>query len=163
MANNNLENFSLYLWNNPEGYHVTVTTNYNTPKQKRSFFSFGKQTYKSWRAYNDSQPGQLKEFFANFKNEFQPKLKGNVGNYWISKLAVNTGNKGRRVAKGIMILVEEHGKYHFIVQLGDHHFDGEFESSLLTDKQRKGAKGVCEGAFIWKEDDDDCQEYEEAY
>ena len=62
---NTLDNFSLFLWKNPEGYHITVTTNYNTPNEKRSFFSLGGQTYKSWRAFNLKQPEPLKPFFED--------------------------------------------------------------------------------------------------
>jgi hypothetical protein len=157
-----LDNFSLYLWDNPEGLHVTVTTNFNTQNEKRSFFSFGKQTYKSWRAFNLHQPEPLKEFFVGFKQEWQPKLKGVQGNYWISKLGVNTGNKGRKTAPGAMILAEENGTFMFYMQLEQHYFEGVFDDSSLTAKQRKGAKGECLGAFIWK-DDDNIQEYAEAF
>ena len=159
---NSLDNFSLYLWKNPEGYHITVTTNYNTSNEKRSFFSFGKQTYKTWRAYNLHQPVPLEEFFKQFKQQFQSKLKGVNGNYWISKLAVNTGNKGRRTAPGAMILAEENNTHHFCLQLAEHYFEGEFDDSLLSAKQRKGAKGVCIGAYIWKADDN-IQDYAEAF
>lgn len=159
---NTLDNFSLYLWKNPEGYHVTVTTNYNKPNEQRSFFSFGGQTYKSWRAYNQHQPIPLEDFFRKFKQEFQPKLKGVNGNYWISKLAVNTGNKGRRTAPGAMILAEQNGTMLFYLQLAEHYFEGIFDDSSLSAKQKKGAKGVCLGLYIWK-DDDNIQEYAEAF
>lgn len=160
---NTLDNFSLYLWQNPEGYHVTVTTNFNTAKEQRSFFSFGKQTYKSWRAYNQHQPQPLLDFFLEFKNQWQPKLKNVNGNYWISKLAVNTGNKGRRVAPGSMILAEDNnGDFLFYLQLKEHQFEGVFDASCLTNKQRQGAKGVCLGAYTWK-DDDNILEYAEAF
>jgi hypothetical protein len=162
MSTNTLNNFSLYLWKNPEGLHVTVTTNYNLPTEKRSFFSFGKQTYKSWRAYNLHQPQPLLDFFADFKNEFQPKLKTVQGNYWISKLGVNTGTKGRRTAPGAMILAEDNGTYMFYMQLKEHYFEGVFDDSSLTSKQRKGAKGECLGAYTWK-NDDDVQDYAEAF
>lgn len=159
---NTLDNFSLYLWKNPEGYHITVTTNYNTANEKRSFFSFGKQTYKTWRAYNLHQPEPLQDFFKKFKQEFQPKVKIIPGNYWISKLAVNTGTKGRRTAPGAILLAEENNTHHFFLQLAEHYFEGEFDESLLSAKQKKGAKGECIGAYIWK-DDNNIQEYAEAF
>jgi hypothetical protein len=158
---NKLENFSLYLWQNPEGFHVTVTTNYNTPTEKRSFFSFGKQTYKSWRAFNLHQPEPLKQFFEKFKFKHQTEIK-KFDQYWISKLGVNTGTKGRRTAPGAMILIEASNVYGFVVQFAEHEFKGEFDDSLLSTKQKKGAKGVCLGQFIWK-DDDIIQEYAEAF
>lgn len=162
MSQNTLDNFSLYLWNNPEGYHVTVTTNYNLPTEKRSFFSFGKQTYKSWRAYNLHQPEPLKEFFNTFKNKHKGSVTSYANEYWISKLAVNTGTRGRRTAPGAMILLEDNGLYGFVVQFADHEFRGEFDDSNLSASQRKGAKGVCLGQFIWK-DDDVITDYAEAF
>lgn len=161
--NNTLENFSLYLWNNPEGLHVTVTTNYNTAKEKRSFFSFGSQTYKSWRAYNLHQPVPLQDFFAEFKNEYKPKLKNNTGNYWISKLALNTGNKGRTTLAGAMILAQDEGQFSYVMQLRDKYFEGVFDDSILSNRQRQGAKGQCVGAFVWKDDDQSLLEYGEPF
>lgn len=160
---NKLENFSLYLWKNPEGYHVTVTTNYNTATEKRSFFSFGNQTYKSWRAYNLYQPVPLKEFFESFKHQHKSLVSTYAPQYWISKLAVNTGNRGRKTAPGAMILLEDSGDYGFLLQLADHEFRGAFDPSNLSKRQLQGAKGVCLGSFIWKEDSDDIQEYAEAF
>lgn len=161
MAQNKLENFSLFLWKNPEGYHVTVTTNYNLNTEKRSFFSFGKQTYKSWRAYNLHQPQPLLEFFNNFKHLHKEPLKL-LDEYWISKLAANTGSKGRRTAPGAMILIKDADSFGFSLDLAEHKFKGEFDAGLLSDKQKKGAKGVCLGAYIWKEDDT-IEEYVEAF
>lgn len=158
---NKLENFSLYLWKNPEGYHVTVTTNYNQPTEKRSFFSFGKQTYKSWRAYNLHQPEPLKNYFEGFKEQYKGQLR-TQSQYWISKLAVNTGTSGRRTAPGAMILTETQGQYSFVVDFAGNTFDGDFDDSMLSARQRKGAKGVCLGQFVWK-DDDIIQEYAEAF
>jgi hypothetical protein len=158
---NTLDNFSLYLWDNPEGYHITVTTNYNTSTEKRSFFSFGKQTYKSWRAFNLHQPEPLKEFFSNFKE--QNKSIKEVGrDYWISKLAVNTGTKGRRTAPGAMILIDDNGTFTFKLNLAQHAFSGEFMNDSLSEAQRKGAKGVCLGCYIWKEDTE-INDYAEAF
>ncbi len=151
MSTNILNNFSLYLWNNPEGFQVTVTTNYNLPTQKRKFFSFGKQTYKSWKAYNLYQPESLKEFFGTFKNKHKSLIDSYANQYWISKLAENTNTDGRRTAKGAMILLEDNGEYGFVLQLDTHEFRGIFDNSSLTAKQRKGAKGVCLGQFIWKD------------
>lgn len=163
MTTNTLDNFSLYLWRNPEGLHVTVTTNYNLPTEKRSFFSFGNQTYKSWRAFNQYQPVPLKDFFAQFKNQWQDKFKKHSGNFWISKLAINTKTHGRRTAQGAMILFEMDDQYCFIMQLKDQYFEGVFDDSNLSKKQLSGAKGVCLGSFIWKADSDDIQEYAEAF
>lgn len=159
---NTLENFSLYLWKNPEGYHVTVTTNYNLQSEKRSFFSFGKQTYRSWRAFNLHQPEPLKGYFAHIKETYQQQLKTINNPYWISKLGVNTGSHGRRTAPGVMILQEDQGIYNFVVHLVDYTFEDTFDSSLLTANQRKGAKGQCLGAYIWK-NDDTISEYAEAF
>lgn len=157
-----LENFSLYLWKNPEGFHVTVTTNFKLPSEKRSFFSFGGQTYKSWRAYNLHQPEPIKKYFEGFKEQYKKQLTPSH-QYWISKLAVNTGTKGRKTAPGAMILMEDKGQYSFIVDFAGHTFDGDFDESILTDKQRKGqTKGVCLGQYVWK-DDDVIQEYVEAF
>ena len=162
MTTNTLDNFSIYLWQNPEGYHVTVTTNYNLPTEKRSFFSFGNQTYKSWRAYNLYQPTPLVEFFNNFKNKHKNKVADYSTQYWISKLAVNTGTKGRRTAQGVMILLEDNQEYGFILQLADHEFKGIFDATNLSNKQRKGAKGICLGQYIWK-NDDAIEDYAEAF
>lgn len=158
-----LDNFSLYLWQNPEGLHCTVTTNYNTPNEKRSFFSFGGQTYKSWRAYNLNQPEPLKGYFAQFKEQYQAQLKTHGGRYWISKLAVNTGNRGRRTAPGAMILQETAGVYNFVIDLAGHTFEGEFDDSGLSAKQRKSRKGECLGEFKWQQDDDTITDYAEAF
>lgn len=158
---NTLDNFSLFLWSNPEGYHITVTTNYNTPTEKRSFFSFGKQTYKSWRAFNLHQPEPLREFFSKFKG-LNKAIKEIGNDYWISKLAVNTGSKGRRTAPGAMILIDDNGTFRFKLSLAQHTFGGEFDASTLSDKQRKGAKGVCLGSYIWKEDTE-IDDYAEAF
>jgi hypothetical protein len=149
MTTNTLENFSLYLWDNPEGLHVTVTTNFGLPSEKRSFFSFGKQTHQSWRAYNLHQPEALKPFFSHFKELNQLDLKKHSIDYWISKLAVNTGTQGRRTARGAMILIEEAGKYAFILKLGEHEFREEFDDSGLSQKQKRGAKGRCIGEYRW--------------
>jgi hypothetical protein len=158
---NTLDNFSLYLWKNPEGYHVTVTTNYNTSNEQRSFFSFGNQTYKSWKAFNLHQPVPLKEFFENFKSKYKNDVK-EFEQYWISKLGVNTGTKGRRTAPGAMILFEDNSEYGFIVHFKEHVFRGMFDDNALTAKQKQGAKGVCLGSYIWK-DDDLIQDYAEAF
>lgn len=164
MTTNTLNNFSLYLWDNgSEGLHVTVTTNYNLPNEKRSFLSFGKQTYKSWYAYNQYQPAPLKEFFAEFKTQHQKKIKTYAAQYWISKLVTNTKKAGRKTARGAMILLEDNQEYGFILQLAELEFRGVFDAAGLTAKQLKGAKGVCLGSFIWKEDSGDIQEYAEAF
>lgn len=162
MSNNTLDNFSLYLWKNPEGYHITVTTNFNLPSEKRSFFSFGAQTYKSWRAYNLHQPEPLREFFQEFKNAYKPKVSNYAPEYWISKLAVNTGRRGRQTAPGALILLKQGESYGFVLRLRHHEFKGEFDDSMLSDRQRRGAKGVCLGQYIWR-DDDLVTEYAEAF
>lgn len=150
---NNLDNFSLYLWKNPEGYHVTTTINYQQPNERRAFFSFGKQTYKSWRAYNLYQPDELLDFFQTFKHKHKNSVSEYAPQYWISKLAVNTGNRGRATGAGSMILLEDHNEYAFVIQLKDKEFKGIFDDSNLSDKQRKGAKGTCLGEFKWRDDD----------
>lgn len=152
MATNNLENFSLYLWDNPEGYHITVTTNYKLPTEKRSFFSFGKQTYKSWTAYNLHQPEPLRGYFAEFKHKHKSTVKTYASQYWISKLVRNTGTHGRRTAPGAMILLEEQGIWGCVVQFAEHEFRCEFDANLLSHSQKQGAKGQCIGAYIWKDD-----------
>lgn len=159
---NTLDNFSLYLWRNPEGYHVTVTTNYNLPTQKRKFFSFGKQTYKSWRAYNLYQPEPLKEYFLNWKNQYKEVFKDRESDYWVSKLAENTGTHGRRTAPGCMILFKDQERFAFIVSFADLTYKGWFDDSMLSDRQRRGAKGVCLGSYIWK-DTGTITDYAEAF
>jgi hypothetical protein len=134
MAQNKLENFSLYLWENPEGYHITVTTNYNLSTEKRSFFSFGKQTYKSWRAFNLHQPEPLRGFFGEFKDKNKENIKL-FDEYWISKLAVNTGTKGRRTAPGALILILDSNVFGFSLQLAEHKFKCEFDNSFLSVNQ----------------------------
>ena len=162
MSTNTLNNFSLQLWRNPEGYHVTVTTNYNLATEKRSFFSFGAQTYRSWKAYNLHQPIPLKEYFAGIKEIYKPELKNYPHNFWISKLGVNTGTHGRRTAAGMMILQEIANEFHYIMHLKELTFEGVFDPNNLTEKQKKGAKGVCLGSYMWKEDDE-ILEYAEAF
>jgi hypothetical protein len=157
-----LDNFSMYLWQNPEGLHITLTTNFRTPNEKRSFFSFGKQTYKSWRAFNLYQPEPLREYFNNFKETYNKQLKTTPHDYWISKLAVNTGLRGRRTAPGCCILQNISGNYNFVIRLADHQFEGDFDDSNLSPNQRSGAKGVCLGSFIWK-NDDIIDDYAEAF
>ena len=148
-----LDNFSLYLWKNPEGYHVTVTLNYQQTNERRAFFSFGAQTYKSWRAYNLYQPDELHEFFQTFKTKHKKSVSGCAPQYWISKLAVNTGNRGRATGAGAMILLEDNNEFGFVLQLKDKEFKGVFDDSNLSERQRKGAKGVCLGEFKWRDDD----------
>jgi len=157
-----LDNFSLYLWHNPEGYHVTVTTNYKQPTEQRSFFSFGGQTYKSWRQFNLSQPEPIRGYFAQFKEIYQPQIKHVKHNYWISKLALNTGTRGRRTAPGAMILQQSGDVYSFVLDLAGHTFEGDFDHRLLTERQRVGAKGTCVGAYVWQ-NDDNIQDYAEAF
>jgi hypothetical protein len=149
----NLDNFSIYLWKNPEGYHVTTTLNYQQPNERRAFFSFGKQTYKSWRAYNVYQPDELANFFTEFKAKHKKSVGEYSSQYWISKLAVNTGTRGRATGAGAMILFEDNNEYGFVLQLKKQEFKGIFDDSNLSAKQRKGAKGICLGEFKWRDDD----------
>jgi hypothetical protein len=150
---NNLDNFSIYLWKNPEGYHVTTTINYQQANELRAFFSFGKQTYKSWRAFNLYQPDELVNFFAEFKAKHKKNVQDYANQYWISKLAVNTGTRGRATGAGSMILFESNNEYGFVLQLKEQEFKGIFDDSNLSAKQRKGAKGICLGEFKWRDDD----------
>lgn len=153
MTTNTLDNFSMWLWDNPEGLHITATLNYQQPNERRVFFSFGKQTYKSWRAFNLCQPIELSDFFNNFKSKHKDLIKEYAPQYWISKCAVNTGTRGRATGAGAMILMEEMGTYYFIIQLKDQEFRGLFDNSNLSAKQLKGKKGVCLGEFKWRDDD----------
>lgn len=150
-----LDNFSCYLWKNPEGFHVTTTLNYQQPNELRCFFSFGSQTYKSWRAYNLYQPDELLDFFGDFKSKHKSTIKDYAPHYWISKLAVNTGNRGRATGAGAMILCHDPAEesFAFIVQLKTQEFRGLFDASNLSEKQKAGAKGVCLGEFKWRDDE----------
>lgn len=141
-----LDNFSLYLWNNgPEGYHITVTLNYNTTRQRRCFISFGKQTYRSWRAYNENQPPQYKDFFANFKQRWRQAINANgLKEYWISKMGMNTGNKGRVVAETACILFNDDDRWGCIID-----FAGEEHKVFFDEIQRLGKKGTCIGEYRW--------------
>lgn len=150
-----LDNVSLYLWKNPEGFHTTATLNYQQPNELRCFFSFGNQTYKSWRAYNLYQPEELCAFFAEFKAKHKQRITEYAAHYWISKLAVNTGNRGRATGAGAMILLHDpqQDEYGFQLQLKDQQFTSMFDNTNLTQKQRTGAKGVCLGEFRWRDDE----------
>lgn len=150
-----LDNFSIYLWKNPEGFHVTCTLNYQQPNERRAFFSFGKQTYKSWRAYNLYQPAELEDYFNKFKQKHKTHIKEYAPHYWISKLAVNTGNRGRATGAGAMILCHdpEIDEYAFVLDLVNNEYKGLFDPSNLSAKQLKGAKGQCLGEYKWRDDD----------
>lgn len=163
MSTNTLENFSMYLWDNPEGYHITLTTNFGLSTEKRKFFSFGGQTHRSWRAFNLYQPIPLKAFFAEFQSLHKSIIKENNLDYWISKLAENTGTKGRRTAKGAMILMQENTDFAFILQLDTMEFHGWFDQTTLSEKQKKGAKGRCVGEFRWSLQNDAVEDYAEAF
>lgn len=152
MATNGLENLTLWLWDNEEGLHITMTTNYNLPTEKRWFFSYaGDQTKNSWRAYNRSQPPSLEAWFDEQKALIKPyinKLQENGFDVYISKQTRNTGTKGRAVAQGFCCLIQaphtqETG---FILQMRDLQFKGEFDPSILSKAQ---ANKGCKGAYRW--------------
>jgi hypothetical protein len=159
-----LENTHLWLWNNEEGLHCSVTINYGTTGEKNAFFSFsGNNTLNQWKAYNDKQPEPLKPYFAEIKEKYRQFLKDYGSNYRISKLARNTGSKGRRVMNGMMILFEptaNDSEYSFIAHIGDDVLRGQFDSTRVSERQQKTDVGTCIGAFNWyaPRDEDDLWE-----
>lgn len=159
---NELNSIRLWLWNNPEGLHTTLVTNYGTATEKRSFFSLsGNNTLNKWKAYADKQPAELKEYFANIRQQLDPALKQAQAagiNTRISKLARNTGDSGRRVLRGMIMLFEmPQGEYEFVMHLGDERFRGSFDPSLVNDRQRG-----CVGAYYWNRESL-TQSWEEAF
>lgn len=159
---NELNSIRLWLWNNPEGLHTTLITNYGTATEKRSFFSLsGNNTLNRWKAYADKQPAGLKDYFKGIRDELDPALRRarETGiNTRISKLTRNTGDSGRRVLRGMIMLFEmPEGEYDFVMYLGDRRFQGTFDPSLLSSKQKN-----CVGAYYWNQEQA-TQTWEEAF
>lgn len=149
-----LENLTIWLWDNAqEGLHITMTTNYNLPTEKRWFFSYGgAQTKNSWLAYDRSQPPNLKEWFREQKQrnfEIISAAKQTGYTVYISKQTRNTGTKGRVVAQGFCATFMPSTAMEqpqFILKMQDLTFKGEFDSGALSNAQRN--KG-CLGVYKW--------------
>ena len=131
-----LTDLKLWLWNNTEGLHVTVVTNYSTPWEKRSFFSFsGNNTLQGFKAYRDKQPTALKPYFEHKRGQLAIARAQAVEHGYecrISKLVENTGNTGRRVLRGCMLLMSKPNNYRFLAYLGEEEHCGEFSPDLLS-------------------------------
>lgn len=158
-----LENLTLWLWDNEDdGLHITMTTNYNLPTEKRWFFSYaGAQAKNSWRAYDRNQPENFKNWFAAQKDKYRDaKQQGIDTGYtvYISKQARNTGLKGRAVAQGFcMTFMPENlnkDNPQFILQMGDFKFVNEFDPTALSESQRQ--KG-CLGVYRWQAQEENIQ------
>lgn len=154
-ANSGLENLTLWLWdNNDEGLHITMTTNYNLPTEKRWFFSYGgNQTKNTWTAYNRSQPENLKDWFHTQKAKLQSMVqesKNSGIDCYISKQTRNTGTKGRQVAQGFCVLFVHPNLLEvnpmFYLKMRDLTFRGEFDPTGISKAQKN--KG-CLGVFKW--------------
>lgn len=170
-----LERLSMWLWDNPPkadgtggGLHCTVDINFDLPNGKRAMFSLGgENTRNQWKAYNDSQPTQLKEYFAYLKNTYREEVKRLIeeGNtVRISKLAMNTGNKGRRVMNGMILLVSKGNRHTFTMHIGEHRFDGEFDASTETAAQRNNTRGgIFQGEWRWQKPRAEDDLWEAAY
>jgi hypothetical protein len=149
-----LENLTVWLWDNAEeGLHITMTTNYNLPTEKRWFFSYsGAQTKNTWRAYDRSQPENLREWFRDQKSKFLEIVsaaQSSGHDVYISKQTRNTGTKGRAVAQGFcatFVPTNHTGYAQFILKMRDATFKGEFDPGLLSESQRR--KG-CLGVYKW--------------
>jgi len=149
-----LENLTLWLWDNAdEGLHITMTTNYNLPTEKRWFFSYaGAQTLNSWRAYDRNQPEAFRDWFRMHKTENKSMIRGaqDAGyDVYISKQAKNTGTKGRVVAQGYCAtFMPKHqvDTPQFFLQMANCNFKGEFDPSAISNKQRERG---CLGVYTW--------------
>jgi hypothetical protein len=148
-----LENLTIWLWDNAEeGLHLTMTTNYNLPTEKRWFFSYnGAQTKNTWTAYNRSQPENTKEWFEDEKRKFKTQfeqLQQAGFDVYISKQTRNTGTKGRVVAQGFCALMKSQNTdiFGFMLKMKDLTFKGEFDYDSISRKQK--AKG-CLGVYKW--------------
>lgn len=157
-----LTDLKIWLWNNREGLHTTVVTNYGTPFEKRSFFAFaGENTAQGFKAYRDKQPTALKEYFAEKRKYLEPVRFHALEKGFevrISKLVENTGNNGRRVLRGCMLLMYKPGNYQFVAYLGDNEHMGEFNPDLVTARQRN-----CLGAYYWKKPTEAEEDWGEAF
>lgn len=148
-----LENLTLWLWDNKdEGLHITMTTNYNLPTEKRWFFSYsGAQTKNTLTAYNRSQPENLKDWFYSEKSSLQKLLKHcqeSGFDCYVSKQSRNTGTKGRQVAQGYCALMmpKTDNQIMFRLKMKDLIFTGEFDPNSISKAQK--SKG-CLGVFKW--------------
>lgn len=141
-----LEKLNMWLWDNEEGMHITVDVNYGLSTHKRAFFSLkGENTLNKWKAYNDKQPSQLREYFGGLKEQYRQQVKDIIARghaVRISKLATNTGTKGRRVMNGMIMLYDTR---EFVVVVGEHEFSGRFETDGGTMAQRNNSLG---GKFL---------------
>jgi hypothetical protein len=160
-----LTDLKLWLWNNKEGLHVTCVTNYNTPYEKRSFFSFsGDNTRQGFKAYRDKQPTALKDYFAQKRDKLAATRKWALDNGFecrISKLVENTGSNGRRVLRGCMLLMSKPGNHQFLAYIGEHEHIGEFSQDLLSGKQLNMSSAV--GAYFWNQPTESDDDYGEAF
>ena len=160
-----LEDLKMWLWNNEEGPHVTVVTNYNKPWEKRSFFSFaGENTRQGFKAYRDKQPTALKDYFQQRRKDLEiARQQALQAGYTvsISKLVENTGHNGRRVLRGCMLLMMKPKDYRFLAYLGEEQHCGEFSPDLLSGKQLNMSNAV--GAYFWRLNTEEDDDYGEAF
>lgn len=160
-----LTDLKLWLWNNPEGLHVTCVTNYNTPYEKRSFFSFsGENTRQGFKAYRDKQPTALKDYFAQKREDLSSARHYAIDNGFecrISKLVENTGSSGRRVLRGCMLLMSKPNNHQFFAYIGEHKHVGEFSPDLLSGKLLDMPNA--EGAYFWNVPTESDEDYGEAF
>ena len=162
---NQLTDLKLWLWNNTEGLHVTCVTNYGTPWEKRSFFSFsGNNTLQGFKAYRDKQPTALKDYFAEKRKILSATRDWALENGFdcrVSKLVENTGTGGRRVLNGCMLLMSKPKSHMFVAFLGDEKHDGEFSPDLLSGRQLHMPNAV--GAYFWKQPSEAEDDYGSAF
>jgi len=155
-----LRNATMWLFNNKDGYHISITTNYGTPQEKSGFFSLkGERCRDQWRAFNTDQPGPLMDYFATIKEDWK-KITDSpqcAFHFRTSKMAVNTGKDGRRTARAAILVFESNPVWVFKLCLGPLKFDGEFSQDGLSEKQ---LNANCVGLWTWKEP---TQDYEEAF
>lgn len=144
-----LENVSMWLYNNLDGYHITITTNYNTPTYKKRHFSLKSAAcYNSWRRYESNQPPEYRTYFSNIRNKLEDNIIELNVNFRASKLAENTGTIGKRVCPGAIIVFDTDPKM-FILYLGPKRFTGEFLTDHITQKQ---VDTGCVGSWSWKDE-----------
>lgn len=160
-----LTDLKFWLWNNTEGLHVTCVTNYNTPFEKRSFFSFsGENTRQGFKAYRESQPEPLKDWFAEKRKILEPIRQWGLDQDFdcrVSKLVENTGSSGRRVLRGCMLLMSKPKNHMFVAFLGEHRHDGDFCPDLLSGRQLNMPNAV--GAYFWRLPNENENDYGEAF
>jgi len=149
-----LKNISLYLWDNgDDGYHLTATTNFGESNYKKFFASIsGAQTHRQWTGYNRDQPDEFQEIYQEFKTRMRRELKHWNGDWWASKFAMNTGKEGRAALPGGIVVFENGGEFAFCCQLQDQKFEGIFDPTMVSDKQRSSSKnGECLGVWQWRQ------------